>query len=414
MQHDVLTLSDFYSDRGYAYVNVDPRTQLDPATRTVNITFNINPGREVLVDRINITGNTKTSDKVIRRELQIQEQEPYSTSKIREFEAAARPLGYFSNTRITTAPAPQPDKIDLDVDGAGSRTPRRCRSPAVTTAIVGVRQFQPGQLPISLAAANRSRQRPDRIPFQNYNSSYTEPWFLDMPLGVGLQIFDNKQYLYSFDQTNGGICGQYQLSADRAGLQETGPILAQGRQRGPRLPVRKRRYQRDSANSPTFDILRYKGYTQISELLPSFRRFTVDNPIDPRSGTVMTFNVRNRRPRRRQAFVKGVLHARYFYPYIKSSRLGEWVVSQGVTYGVGTNSRRRQRRRVPLYERFFPGGTGGQPTCVATSSIRWDRRSRSSSGRPADQRPEHRWQPGTDPEQRDHLPDSVGARTSAG
>src|SRR5579864_6404574 len=73
MQHDVLTLSDFYSDRGYAYVNVDPRTQVDPAARVVNVSYNITPGREVLVDRIKISGNTKTSDKVIRRVLTIQE-----------------------------------------------------------------------------------------------------------------------------------------------------------------------------------------------------------------------------------------------------------------------------------------------------------------------------------------------------
>jgi outer membrane protein insertion porin family len=84
MQHDVLTLSDFYSDRGFAFVDVQPKTSLDAIARKVNITFNINPGREVLVNRINITGNTRTSDKVIRREMQVQEQEPYSASAIRD------------------------------------------------------------------------------------------------------------------------------------------------------------------------------------------------------------------------------------------------------------------------------------------------------------------------------------------
>ena len=106
MQHDVLTLSDFYSDRGYAYVNVDPRTQIDPATRTVNVVYGINPGREVLVDRINITGNTKTSDKVIRRELLIQEQEPYSTSKIQNSKRRLDARGYFSNTPLKTSRTP--------------------------------------------------------------------------------------------------------------------------------------------------------------------------------------------------------------------------------------------------------------------------------------------------------------------
>src|SRR5208282_3941614 len=84
MQHDVLTLSDFYSDRGYAFVDVQPKTSLDPIARKVNIAFTISPGREVLVNRINISGNAKTSDKVIRREMQVQEQEPYSAAAIRD------------------------------------------------------------------------------------------------------------------------------------------------------------------------------------------------------------------------------------------------------------------------------------------------------------------------------------------
>ena len=102
LQHNVLVLSDFYSNRGYAFVNVDPRTRLDPAQHRMNVTFYINPGHEVLVNRIIITGNTKTSDKVIRREMQIQEQEPYSAEAIRLSKVRLDRLGFFNETRITT------------------------------------------------------------------------------------------------------------------------------------------------------------------------------------------------------------------------------------------------------------------------------------------------------------------------
>ena len=91
----MLALSDFYSDRGFAYVNVDPRTQL-VRRQAVNVIFVINPGHEVLVDRINISGNTKTSDKVIRREIQVQEQEPYCAEAIRDSKVRLDRLGFFS------------------------------------------------------------------------------------------------------------------------------------------------------------------------------------------------------------------------------------------------------------------------------------------------------------------------------
>ena len=118
----MLALSDFYSNRGYAYVNVDPHTQLVHTIKRVNVVFVINPGHEVLVDRINISGNTKTADKVIRREIQVQEQEPYSAAEIRESKVRLDRLGFFSDTRITTSPATQPDKIDLDVNVTEANT----------------------------------------------------------------------------------------------------------------------------------------------------------------------------------------------------------------------------------------------------------------------------------------------------
>src|SRR5262249_12512117 len=94
LEHNLLSVSEFYENRGYAYVNVDPRTRTDPTAKTVDITFYVTPGQEVLVNRINIAGNTKTSDKVIRRELQIQEQEPYDAEEIRESKERLDRLGF--------------------------------------------------------------------------------------------------------------------------------------------------------------------------------------------------------------------------------------------------------------------------------------------------------------------------------
>jgi len=70
---DILKLTDKYGDVGYAFVNIEPDTDIDQDKKTVDIRYKIDKGPEVTIDKILITGNTKTRDKVLRRELKVQE-----------------------------------------------------------------------------------------------------------------------------------------------------------------------------------------------------------------------------------------------------------------------------------------------------------------------------------------------------
>jgi outer membrane protein insertion porin family len=357
MQHDVLTLSDFYSDRGYAYVNVDPRTNVDQSAHKVDVTFNIDPGREVVVDRIKITGNTKTADKVIRRELAIQEQEPYSTSLIQKSKQRLDALGYFSNTRITAEPANTPDKINLDVAVQEANTSSLQIGGGYDSYSSVFGNF--GISNSNLFGGGQSVSASAQIGFlyQNYNVSYTEPWFLDIPLSVTLQGFYNKLYLFSFDQSNAGfqISAGYPLT--ELGLEKIGPLSLEDVTAG-------LGYQFESvgisglSDFTTFDIFRFKGYTTVSEIIPTLRRFTVDNPTDPRSGSIQSLNLEVA-GLGGTSFIKGVAHTRFFFPYIRSPRWGEWVFAPGLTYGIGTSLGGSRGSELPLYERFFPGGVGG-------------------------------------------------------
>ncbi len=359
MQHNVLTLSDFYSNRGYAYVNVDPQTQLDPTARKVNIKFVINPGHEVLVNRIRISGNTKTSDKVIRREMQLQEQEPYSAEAIRDSKARLDRLGFFSDTRITTEPSNQPDKIDLNVNVSEGNTASLSVAGGFDSYQSLFGNFVLGNTNLFGGGESAMLSAEVGFLFKSYTASYTEPWFLDIPLSVTMQLFDSETDLFTFTQSaiGGGINTYYPLT--ELGFKRLGPFSLKDVSAG-------LGYQFQVVGitglSPftTFDIARYHGYTKISEVMPSIRRFTVDNPIDPRSGSVQSLNLEMAGAGPGTAFVKGVAHARFFYTFLKSHTFGSWVFSPGVTYGIGTRLSQGFGGDLPLYERFFPGGVGGQ------------------------------------------------------
>jgi len=359
MQRQVLALSDFYSNRGYAYVNVDPHTQLVRANKRVNVVFVINPGHEVLINRINISGNTKTSDKVIRREIQVQEQEPYSAEEIRDSKVRLDRLGFFSDTRITTAPATQPDKINLDVNVTEANTASfqvaggfdSYQSVFGNFTLGNTNLFGGGESVIANAQVG--------FLFQNYSISYTEPWFLDIPLGVGLQLFDNKQFLLSFNQSAAGFTLSTTYPLTELGFKKLGPFSLKDITAG--LGYSFQSIGITGLNAfTTFQIARFRGYTQTSELTPTIRRFTVDNPTDPRTGTVESLSMQFGGLGGTNSFIKGVAHFRYFYPFLKSQTLGTFVVSQGITFGIGTNLGSGTGGELPLYERFFPGGVGGQ------------------------------------------------------
>lgn len=358
LQHQVLALSDFYSNRGYAYVNVDPRTQLVNSTKKVNVTFVISPGHEVLIDRVNISGNTKTSDKVIRREIQVQEQEPYSAEEIRDSKIRLDRLGFFSDTRITTSPATQPDKINLDVNVTEANTASFQVAGGFDSYQSLFGNFTLGNTNLFGGGESIILNAQVGFLFQNYSISYTEPWFLDIPLGVGIQLFDNKTYLLSFNQSSAGFTLTTTYPLTELGFKKLGPFSLKDVSAG--LGYSFQSVGITGLNKfTTFQISRYRGYTQTSEITPTIRRFTVDNPTDPRTGTVESLSMQFGGIGGGNEFVKGVAHARYFYPFLKSQTFGTFVLSQGVTFGIGTNLKSGTGGELPLYERFFPGGVGG-------------------------------------------------------
>jgi outer membrane protein insertion porin family len=115
LQTDMNRLLDVYKDQGFAYANVTPDTAVDLNTRTVELTYNFQKGNLVTIEKIEIVGNTKTRDEVIRRELRIAEGQLFSGTRVRASKARVTSLGYFDNVEINQKRGSTDDKMVLEV-----------------------------------------------------------------------------------------------------------------------------------------------------------------------------------------------------------------------------------------------------------------------------------------------------------
>jgi outer membrane protein insertion porin family len=119
--NDIQILTDMFADKGYAFVNINPITS--EFLNSVNIDFNISLNKKVYINRITISGNTRTQDEVIRREVGISEGGLYSRSILRNSLRKLRRLGYFSDVQISTSEVKgMPDKIDIAFDVEETQT----------------------------------------------------------------------------------------------------------------------------------------------------------------------------------------------------------------------------------------------------------------------------------------------------
>ncbi|MEZ4239543.1 MAG: outer membrane protein assembly factor BamA [Myxococcota bacterium] len=115
MRQVLSNLEALYQDQGYAFVNVVPDIRPDPETRTANLTFAVDKGDKVRIGRINITGNDPTFDKVVRREIQIDEGQIYRGSLINASRQRLLRLGFFEEAKISTPPGDGDNVLDMNV-----------------------------------------------------------------------------------------------------------------------------------------------------------------------------------------------------------------------------------------------------------------------------------------------------------
>ncbi len=176
-------------DKGFAFVNVNPDIDRKADERLINLAFNINEGPKVYVERIDIKGNARTVDKVIRREFRLAEGDPYSSTKLKRTEQRLNNLGYFSKVAIANEPGSAPDRTVINVDVEEQSTGEISLGGGFSSvdgvlADFGIRESNllgRGQ-DLRLKALLSARR-------QQYDIGFTEPYFLDRDLAAGVDLF---------------------------------------------------------------------------------------------------------------------------------------------------------------------------------------------------------------------------------
>jgi len=207
VQKDLLWLTDQYTDKGYAYADVAPLTMLDNEKKLVHLTFKIDKGVEVFINRIAMEGNTKTRDKVIRRELKIAEGDLYSSSRLRKSRERVMRTGYFKDVEFNPSPTEKKDLIDLDIRVEEQQMGRLAFGAGYSNAhgVLGSVALSHGNLFGRGYKASMKVEIGGDV--RNFYLSFTDPRFLDTPLSVGLVGYSETDNYdsYSVDVAGGGI-----------------------------------------------------------------------------------------------------------------------------------------------------------------------------------------------------------------
>ncbi|MGD9656668.1 MAG: outer membrane protein assembly factor BamA, partial [Methylocystis sp.] len=198
VEKTVEALSREIAKKGYAFTQARPRGERNPADQTVAIQFLLEEGPRVYIERINILGNTRTRDYVIRREFDIGEGDAYNRVLIDRAERRLNGLGYFKKVKITNEPGSAPDRVILNVEVEDQPTGNFGVSGGYSTNQGFISE-------VSVSESNfMGRGQAVRISVQagqiarGVTFSFTEPYFLDQRIAAGFDVFARRQDAYNY------------------------------------------------------------------------------------------------------------------------------------------------------------------------------------------------------------------------
>jgi outer membrane protein insertion porin family len=338
------TMTELYGSIGYAFANVNALPEVDRENRTVFFNVSIDPGRRVYVRRINISGNAKSRDEVVRRELRQFESAWYDTDKIRLSRERLVRLGYLTDVTIDTVPVPDaPDQVDLNVNVVERSTGTfmlgfgfSSADKIILTASVVQQNWLGTGKSVGLTL-NTGRTQ------QTIDFNVTDPYFTPDGISRSFNVFTrniNAQAL--------GL-GDYQLRTSGFGLRFGVPYTELDRvsfggvyerndiQLGTAPPPRMQQYV-DDFGPQSWQVLAVLGWLRDGR----------DNPLAPRRGLLMASNFEITLPVGNVHYTRADFAFQYYQPIARSSTLGlSGQVARGWALEGGA---------YPIFKNYFAGG----------------------------------------------------------
>ena len=349
---DLGSIQTLYRDAGYANVEATPQTELDPAKQEVDIVVPIRRRQLVYFGRIEIKGNTKTRDKVIRREMEIEERGLYSESKLDRSKRRVTALGYFERVEMNPEQGDDPEHLNINVEvaekptgtfqvGAGFSS---IESFIATAQVQQANLFGNGQSLGLQAQISGLRQLVD--------VRFFEPYFLDSKFSASINVFDQLRIYDQFSQTSAGgsitigypiiqpelrASVAYTLESDQISTSTTGTLFG------------------TSSAASVYTMLPLNNLFNdgiTSSIRPTLTYDTRDNQLFPAAGIYLqgsaefasvAFGSQNQ-------FVRYRFTGRYYYPINTSKSV---VLKLNQEAGMVTSP---SAEGVPIFARFFLGG----------------------------------------------------------
>jgi outer membrane protein insertion porin family len=342
VERSVQAMTDWVQNHGQPFVQISPRISRNAKDHTVELVFDVSEGPRVYVERIDITGNVRTQDHVIRREFRLAEGDAYNAALVRRTRTRLQDLNYFNSATITNSPGSAPDKVILNTAIEEKATGELTIGGGYSTDAgallsLGLRERNFVGTGIDASVGGILAQRRSEI-----NLSVTDPYTFDRNIVTGLDLFavtNNNQDTAQYDERRVGF-------VTRLGYEFSDHL----RQSWAYSLVDRDVY--NVATSASIYIQQENGNTLLSQLGQTLTLDYRDSVTDPKSGFVVRGGVDFAGIGGQAHFVRTKLDGQYYIPLEQYLGDADWGIALaggiGYLFNLGYNEN--------IIDNFFLGG----------------------------------------------------------
>ncbi|MDH5767394.1 MAG: outer membrane protein assembly factor BamA [Nitrospirota bacterium] len=339
LRKDILSLSELYSENGYAIITVTPELIPDESKKVVKVFLKIDEGDKYKTGRIEISGNTKTRDKVIRREMRLDEGDIFNSALLKRSYEMLNNLNFFETVEIIPKPLPEEKQVDLNVKVKEKATGFIAVGGGYSSIdqLIGMIDLTQGNL---FGKGQLIKIRAELGGLSSYfDVTFRDPWFMDKPISFSASIYNiNREYFVEYKNKATGFAVSFGKNFSEYVRGEITYNLESAT-------------IYDVAENVSVVIKEQEGTKITSSITPSLVRDTRDSYLDPTRGSRNSIYLKYAGIGGSNYFVTTGVDSAWYFPL--RFPLGN---STGMLRGRFGHAAGLFGKEVPLYERFYVGG----------------------------------------------------------